>query len=172
MYIRLMIFLVTSIAVGFFTYGDLNALNGDAFKNVMGVLLNVSSIVFAIIGAWIAIIYPSAIKSAIVSNREDSSKLIQQSAKDANYLSDLFDIVMQSAIVIMIAIFIQVVMPLIKSFDYFSLSMDLVKFFAITFMLFATFVQMNAIVSVVLKNYFLLKKVRCQQSQDIADHDI
>ncbi|MBE0405022.1 hypothetical protein [Halomonas citrativorans] len=172
MYIRLMAFLLISLAIGYFSYGNLNAFTSVEFKEVMGVLLNVSSIIFAIIGAWIAIIYPSAIKSAIIDSRENNVKLIHRAVQDANYLSELFDIVMQSAIIIVFAIFIQVCMPIIKSFDYFGLSISLVKFCAFSFMLFATFVQVNSIISVVLKNYFLLRKVRGQNSNDVADHDI
>lgn len=172
MYIRLMIYFIGSIAIGYMSYGSLDSFTSEAFKDVMGVLLNVSSIVFAIIGAWIAIIYPSAIKSAIVDSREVNVKLIHQAAKDANYLSQLFDIVLQSAIVIIISITIQVAMPIVQSYDYFSVGIALVKSFAVSFMLFAAFVQINSIVSVVEKNYSLLKKIRDHHIDDVAEHEI
>ncbi|WP_447555709.1 hypothetical protein [Vreelandella sp. EE22] len=171
MYIRFFICFFLSILVGWITFGDLESFTGESFLNVMGVLLNVSSIVFAIIGAWIAIIYPRVLQSSISSNRIESIEVIDESVKNADYLSELFQIVLQSAFVIVVAVAIQVVFPLLKSYQYFDLDMSYVRSVAVSIMIFLALAQINAISVVVEKNFSLLLRVRKKNRENIIDND-
>lgn len=164
-------FLMSSCA-SYLTYGELESFSSDSFLKVMGVLLNVSSIVFAIIGAWIAIIYPSLLKGVEVTERSAASKQIHESAGDANYLSELFQIVLQSSVVIIFAIVVQVGLPILQAYSYFSIDMKLVKSVAVFIMSFLALLQINAILSVVHKNFGLLKRVRDKYHEDVIDHDL
>ena len=107
--------ILTIIAiVATFLLKDVAALLGySAYKETLGVLQNISSIIFAIIGAWIAIIYPRAIDRTFKGNSvKDIS--IKEADSDANYISELVEIVMVSAVVLMFVLTIQFLAPLIK----------------------------------------------------------
>lgn len=171
MYIRFLLCVFISVLIGWLTFGDLESFTGESFLGVMGVLLNVSSIVFAIIGAWIAIIYPRALQSSISSDRLEGAKILDESVKDANYLSELFQIVLQSAFVIMVAVAIQVVFPLVRSYQYFDLDMSYVRAFAVSVMIFLALIQINAISVVVEKNFSLLLRVRKKNRGNVIKHD-
>lgn len=172
MLIRLFICMLLSVSIGWLTYGDLDKFTLDSFVGVMGVLLNVSAIVFAIIGAWIAIIYPSALQAPIIGKRAEDADSIVESTKDADYLSELFQIVMQSAFVIIFAVAVQVALPLLKAYSYFDIDMPLVKSAAVSFMVFLAFVQLNAILVVVQKNFGLLLRVRKKNRDRVLNNDI
>ncbi|MDN3526031.1 hypothetical protein QWY79_12225 [Halomonas sabkhae] len=172
MIIRLALCLLLSSAIGYLTYGDLEKFTLDAFVDVMGVLLNVSAIVFAIIGAWIAIIYPRALQAPIVGKRVEDAEAVVESTRDANYLSELFQIVLQSAFVIIFAVAAQVALPLFKAYSYFDVEMPLVKALAVSFMVFLAFVQLNAILVVVEKNFGLLLRVRRKNRDSVLDNDV
>ena len=171
MYIRFFVCFVLSLLTGWLTFGDLESFTGESFLSVMGVLLNVSSIIFAIIGAWIAIIYPRALQSPLGKDRNSNVEVLDDTVKDANYLSELFQIVLQSAFVIMLAVAIQVLFPLVKSYQYFELDMSYVKAFAVFIMILLALVQLNAISVVVEKNFSLLTRVRKKNRKNTIDHD-
>lgn len=157
--------------IGYLTYGNLKSFDSESFIKVMGVLLNVSAIVFAIIGAWIAIIYPNIIRSAISGDREEDYKNIKEAVKDADYLSELFEIVLQSAIVICAAVSVQVVLPIFQAYTYFGLSGSQVRLAGVVFMVFFSLLQVNAILTVVAKNFAMLSRVRKMSESDTLDHD-
>lgn len=171
MAIRVIVFFLLSSLVGFLSHGDLESFTSDSFISIMGVLLNVAAIVFAIIGAWIAIIYPKAIQSALSGDSVRDLAEIQETANDANYLSELFQIVLQSALVIILAVSVQVAMPLLRAYEYFGLGIPLIKAIAVSFMVFVSLLQMNAVLIVVEKNFGLLRRLRERQKENVIEHD-
>ncbi len=168
---RVLACLLLSIAIGWLTYGGLESFTSDAFVSVMGILLNVSAIVFAIIGAWIAIIYPRALQAPITGDRLDDAEVLHENTKDADYLSELFQIVLQSAFVIMIAVAAQVALPLLRAYSYFGIDASLVKAVAVSLMIFLASIQLNSILVVVEKNFGLLLRVRKKNRGRVLDHD-
>lgn len=171
MAIRVIICFVFSGVIGYLSYGDLDSFSSESFLSVMGVLLNVAAIVFAIIGAWIAIIYPKAIQSALSGDPSKDLAEIKEAAKDANYLSELFQIVLHSALVIVLAVSVQVALPLLRAYEYFGLDVPLVKAAAVSFMIFLSLLQINAISIVVEKNFGLLRRLREKHEKNVIDHD-
>lgn len=134
-----------------------SVLSYASYKDTLGALMNISSIIFAIIGAWIAIIYPRAIGRVFKGQSVD--ELMKDADSDADYLSNLVEIVMVSAIVLMLVLSIQFVAPLAKIF-FANGAIIYAKYaiFFITTML--TFLQLHAIFRVVLANYFFLNELR------------
>ena len=137
------------------TVGDLPY---SSYKDTLSALLNISSIIFAIIGAWIAIIYPRAIGRAFKgSSIEDIS--IKEADADAGYLSELVEIVMVSAVVLMIVLSIQFSVPIVKSMliDSYVIYAKYLAFYVISML---TLSQLYAISRVILANYFFLNQLR------------
>lgn len=134
------------------------SLNYLAYKDTLGALLNISSIIFAIIGAWIAIIYPRAIGRAF-KGKSVSDKTLKDADTDADYLSELVEIVMVSAIVLMVVLSIQFLVPIAK---HLMLGGWVVyaKYTAFCVVLLLTLSQLYAVFRVILANYFFLNDLR------------
>lgn len=154
-------YLLLAAFSAFVTYllkDTVSSLGYSAYKETLSALLNISSIIFAIIGAWIAIIYPRAIGRAF-KGKYISEQTLKEADTDASYLSELVEIVMVSAIVLMIVLLIQFSTPIIKGLmvgKWFICS-KYAAFFVISLL---TFSQLYAISRVILTNYFFLNELR------------
>ncbi|WP_288985821.1 hypothetical protein [uncultured Pseudoalteromonas sp.] len=130
----------------------------STYKDTLSALLNISSIIFAIIGAWIAIIYPRAI-GRVFKGADDSKQILSDANSDADYLSELVEIVMVSAVVLMIVLLIQFTVPISKVL----LTEELVlyaKYGAFYVVTSLTISQLYAVFRVILANYFFLNGLR------------
>tara|TARA_R110002050_G_scaffold268367_1_gene410398 strand:+ start:1099 stop:1611 length:513 start_codon:yes stop_codon:yes gene_type:complete len=163
-------YFILAIITGIVTYflrETVVELNYGAYKDTLGALLNISSIIFAIIGAWIAIIYPRAI-GRVFKDSKIPSTTIKEADTDANYLSELVEIVMVSAIVLMVVLSIQFVVPIAKVFlngEWKSYAKFL-SFFVISML---TLSQLYAVFRVILANYFFLNELRSKNTDGKID---
>lgn len=128
------------------------------YKETLSALLNISSIIFAIIGAWIAIIYPRAIGRAFKA-QSVSDKSIKDADTDADYLSELVEIVMVSAIVLMLVLAIQFIVPILKTIQI-GMWINSIKYSAFYLVFMLTISQLYAVFRVILANYFFLNDLR------------
>ncbi|WP_139180641.1 hypothetical protein [Halomonas caseinilytica] len=171
MFLRLLIGFAVAALLGWATHGRLEEFSREDFSEILSVLLNVSSIIFAIIGAWIAIIYPNAIKDVGHHDREDVTQTLNESVKDANYLSELFQIVLLSSVVIVSVIVIKVALPILKAYTYFGIEVSVLKSLSVAAALFLTFAQINSISVVVEKNFHLLQRIRDKVRKERVKND-
>lgn len=130
----------------------------ENYKEVLSALLSISSIIFAIIGAWIAIIYPRAI-GRVFGDKSIIAAKLTDAQQDAGYLSELVEIVLVSAVVLMAVLVIQFTFPLLGD-NYMENVGKHIK--ALIFFVIATltFAQLQAIFRVILTNYFFLNEIR------------
>jgi hypothetical protein len=168
--IKMVKYIFLLVISGFVTYlaqGSLPDASYSNYKEVLGALLNISSIIFAIIGAWIAIIYPRAIGKVFGDKSAIASKLAE-AQQDAGYLSELVEIVLVSAVVLMVVLIIQFTFPLVNEM-LLKTDQQYIKtivFFVITTI---TFAQLQAIFRVILTNYFFLNEIRNKNKNDKID---
>lgn len=156
--IKYAVLAIVSLVITFLLKEKIPVLGYSAYKDTLGALLSISSIIFAIIGAWIAIIYPRAI-GRVFSGPENTGQKIKEADTDADYLSELVEIVMVSAFVLMVVLTIQFSAPLIKellSIEYFNEA----KYIAFFIVLMLTLAQLQAVFRVILANYFFLNDLR------------
>lgn len=152
------------VAVATYLLKDTVATLGySTYKDTLSALLNISSIIFAIIGAWIAIIYPRAIGRVFKS--AEVKEAIKDSDNDADYLGELVEIVMVSAIVLMFVLAIQFAVPIFKGFIVGS-SLIVAKYAAFYIVTLLTISQLIAVFRVILANYFFLNELRRKNIQD------
>lgn len=156
--IKYIVLAVIAAILTYFLRDLVSSFNYSTYKETLSALLNISSIIFAIIGAWIAIIYPRAIGRAF-NGKSVSDQALKDADTDANYLSELVEIVMVSAIVLMIVLSIQFAVPIIKvmiSGGWIVYS----KYAAFYIVSLLTFSQLSAVFRVILANYFFLNGLR------------
>ena len=133
-------------------------LDHKGYQSTLEALLNISSIIFAIIGAWIAIIYPRAIGR--IFKREDLNQpTLKEARADTDYLSQLVEIVLVSAIVLMAVLLTQFIVPVIQALNIES-AKSTFKYFGFFVIALLTFSQLHAIFKVILANYFFLNELR------------
>ena len=142
----------------FVSQGVASKLGYESYKETLGALLNISSIIFAIIGAWIAVIYPRAIGRVFMGSSVSELSLREADA-DAKYLSELVEIVLVSASVLMIVLVIQFAAPVLRELLHGN-ALVLAKRLAFGVITFLTISQLYAISRVVLANYFFLNELR------------
>jgi hypothetical protein len=167
--IKYLILLIVSAVLTYLLKGHLVSLQYEAYKETLSALLNVSSIIFAIIGAWIAIIYPRAIGRAFSTTVSVSNPEVKEADDNANYLAELVEIVMVSATVLMAVLLVQFGTPIIKEIlrSYSLLSYGkLALFYLVAVLMFA---QLHAVFRVILANYFFLSQLRVKNSNDKVD---
>lgn len=129
-----------------------------AYKDSLAALLNVASIIFAIIGAWIAVVYPRAIGRMFVGV-EVGHPEFQEASDDMKYFSELVEIVMVSALVLMLVIAIQFAAPIFNSYllKVSEIGTRVVFFYVVSTL---TVVQLYAVFRVIMTNYFFLNQLR------------
>lgn len=163
-------YLILAIVTAVLTYllsDSLASMKYEAYKDTLSALLNVSSIIFAIIGAWIAIIYPRSMGRAFAGKGIKNTEITEADG-DANYLGELVEIVMVSAVVLMVVLSIQLSVPIIKGIlSPASLLYGKFGMFYVIAML--TLTQLHAVFRVILANYFFLNQLRSKNANGKID---
>lgn len=156
--IKYMMLSIVSLLATYLLRDTVSSLGYSAYKDTLGALLNISSIIFAIIGAWIAIIYPRAI-GRVFKGGEVSERALKDADADADYLSELVEIVMVSAIVLMVVLFIQFSVPIAKALllGKVILYSKYAAFFVVSLL---TLSQLYVVFRVISANYFFLNDLR------------
>lgn len=161
------VIVLLSFFSGFVMNNYVTKISYAEYKDILGALLNISSIVFAIIGVWIAIIYPGAIGKAFQPNL--TSKDVENLNSDSTYLSELVETVLVSAFVLMMVLLIQFFVPILKVSipnSYLSI-VKIIGFFVISFL---TFLQLYAVNRVIIQNYHFLFQLRSSNVKAKSKH--
>jgi len=156
------------LGLSIFWWGNLSNFKIDDFNSILNVLLTISSIVFAIVGAWIAIIYPNAIRKYFTEGRSSveaeaeklgittsalQHELKEEFLKVKNNLLNLVDVVILSSLVLLIALATKVAHPVLESFSFLGVNLILLKVFALSLLIWLAIVQFFAIFQVMKRNY-------------------
>jgi hypothetical protein len=134
------------------------SLKADAFDNVLPTLLTSSSVVFAIIGAWIAVIYPELLSSTFKNSAAQSSDL-ERTEVNTDRLSTLVLTGTLSAITLAGVIGVQVFTPVAREVIRDS-HHDLLKWIYIYGIVCLCVTQLYSIIKLVSVNYFFLGDLR------------
>ena len=160
-----------SILITLFCGEIVLAVDYAQYKDLLGTLFNLSAIVFAIIGAWIAVVFPQTMSKVFakdVSYAESRAELSHEQ-KNADYLSQLVEVVLASATVLMIIVIIQLVFPVVKQLDFYVNYNSNLKMLGFGLVTFLSLVQLMSLARVVLVNYFFLNQVRNKTVDDKVD---
>lgn len=159
--VKYIFIIVLSVVLSYCLRGYAVNIDYDDYDDVLNSLMNVSSIVFAIIGAWVAIVYPQALNRLVSSGTEESGResSVSGAEEDANYLSDLIEIVLVSSFVLLCVLSIMVAVPILS--EVFSSSVkSLLRVVGFGIVIFLSFLQIFSIARVVLANYYFLRELR------------
>ncbi|MCG9554408.1 hypothetical protein L1D16_16315 [Vibrio sp. Isolate31] len=154
------IFWIIPLIMGVYFFNDtVTSFKYELFKGVASNLLSLSSIIFAIIGAWVAIIYPKTI-SRVFSGNAASETAVQEAEEDARYLSQLVWVILVSAGILLTILMIQILVPIYMSLPQLYQYADVLKSIGFPILGFLVILQVSVFYHVLSLNYKLLKDVR------------
>ena len=162
--------LILPLAVTWLCYKYLLSLGYSDYKDLLATLLNISAVVFAIIGAWIAVIYPEIMGRSFTKSERITE--VDNTRGDINHLSKLVEVVLYSSIVLMAVLSLQFLFPILKSMSYLGVPVSYVKVFTFYVIFSLTILQLSAIFKVVLMNYYFLRRLRAKNNRDYVEKKI
>jgi len=127
----------------------------DDFKDFAEILLNVSGVVFTVMGIWIALIYPAALSKII-----DSDKVVlvdfSELRTDTKRLEFLVFSVLKSAFIVVVILFSYLFRFIVINFEIYLEFLFLFKSFAVSVLALLFFMHMESIWHVVAANIMFI----------------
>ena len=157
--LKILALFAVAIFLGVYFHETIASFKYEQFKDVMTTLMSLSSIIFAIIGAWVAIIYPKTITRVFVGNSA-SPTAIEEAEEDARYLSSLVLVIVVSAFILISILMVQLAIPIYMSIPELFKFAGTVKVIGVIFIGILTLLQLLVFFRVLALNYKLLSDVR------------
>jgi hypothetical protein len=142
----------------------------EDFKNYLSVLLTSSSMVFTLMGIWIAFLYPNALQR-IVSNKIKNVDF-SDSLLETRRLEYLVASVLKSAFVVMMIMFFYFLKLIVPNFEIYQNNIELIKSLALSFVLILGILQVEAILHVIYSNVMFINDLHNKRKEREADSDI
>ena len=171
MFFRLITYgvVLVSLTTGIF-YLEINY-SFDELKDYLNVLLAASGMVFTIMGIWIAFLYPNALQRLVnpqkIENADFSSTL-----SETKRLESLVGSVLKSAFVVIAIMLVFIGKILFGRLSFVALNLDTIKAITISFVVFVTYLQLEAFFHVMYSNVLFISDLHKKREDREADADI
>lgn len=143
----------------------------DDFKDFAEILLNVSGVVFTVMGIWIALIYPAALSKII-----DSDKVVlvdfSELKTDTKRLEFLVFSVLKSAFVVVVILFSYLFRLVVINFEIYLEFLFLFKAFAVSVLALLFLMHLESIWHIVAANVMFINDLHRKRQEREADRDI
>ncbi|RZM76440.1 hypothetical protein C3B51_17905 [Pseudoalteromonas rubra] len=162
--------LLLIVTVVFFTKLELRYSFGD-YKEYLILLFNISSMVFTLMGIWIAFLYPNALKRLVnpkVIENADFSETLNETKR----LESIVGSVLKSALVVVGILFIFFFKVVLSSFDFYLEYLVFWKILALSLAVVMTFMQLESVFHVIKSNIMFINDLHRKREEKEADHDI
>jgi hypothetical protein len=149
---------------------DVNISYSD-YKEFLLVLLNVSGMVFTLMGIWIAFLYPNALKRIVnpeVIENVDFSETLNETKR----LESIVASVLKSGMVVVSIVFIFLIKLLISTFAFYINYQHIFESVAVAIVLVLTFLQLESVFHVVKSNVMFINDLHKKREDREADQDI
>lgn len=143
----------------------------DNFKDFSEILLNVSGVVFTVMGIWIALIYPAAL-SKIVDSNNILLVDFSEAKTDTKRLEFLVFSILKSAFVVVIILAAYLFRFIALNFDFYSDCLFLFKAIAISTLVVLFFMHVESILHVISANIMFINDLHRKRQEREADQDI
>lgn len=146
--IRLICFLLISSFVVVLSYAKGKNIEFQAQWPLYEALRNTSGIVFAVMGAWIAIVYPDSLKNA--------------SSPDSTEKDDIFymlQAMLISALILSSVLLVGIAAPLIKQYEFLSIYSQFLRGISYALLSMMTMAQLWTLLITILPNYTVKRDI-------------
>ncbi|MDN3486565.1 hypothetical protein QL989_14575 [Pseudoalteromonas sp. APC 3224] len=142
-----------------------------SYKDFLLVLLNVSSMVFTLMGIWIAFLYPNALKR-IVNPKVVENVDFSESLSETRRLESIVGSVLKSAMVVVSIVAIFLMKLLVPSFSAYANNIQIFEAIAVALVLVLTLLQLESVFHVVKSNVMFINDLHRKREDKEADHDV
>jgi hypothetical protein len=142
----------------------------EDYKEYSSVLMNVSSMVFTIMGIWIAFLYPNAL-SRIVDSKVETVDF-SESLQDTKRLQALVGSILKSAFVIIFLMLIYLSKVILFKTPLYTQNIILIKQLVLSFTIVLSYMQFEAVLYVMYSNFMFLNDLHSKREDREADADI
>lgn len=143
----------------------------EDLSDYLVVLLTISSMVFTIMGIWIAFLYPNALQRLADPNKVEIADF-SETKRDTKNLENIVATVLKSAAVVLSIMLIFLVKLIVSSFDVSEVAIQLGKEILLSGVLFLSLVQAEAIVYVMYSNIIFLTDLHSKRIDRELDEQI
>ncbi len=140
------------------------------FKDYGNNLLAISGMVFTIMGIWIAFIYPNAILRLQAPSKIKNADFTQ-TLEDTRRLESIVGCIMKSAFVASAICLVFLFKILASSIPLYKENIQLVKSLVLGVVMFLTFLQGSAVVSVMYANFMFIEDLHRRRESRQGDND-
>jgi H+/gluconate symporter-like permease len=146
-----------------FTYSEL--------KSYTDSLLNVSGMVFTMMGIWIAFLYPNALKR-IVDSQKIFTADFSDTLSETKRLESLVASVLKSSIAIVVIILISLFKIVLSGSNVYADCLNNLKQVALFLVVFVTYLQLEAVWQVMASNFKFIEELHSKREQRQSDEDL
>lgn len=157
------------VFVGCFTFFDFEFLYAD-LKAFTDVLLNVSGVVFTLMGIWIAFLYPNAL-SRIVDPQQIAVADFSESLSESHRLTAIVGSVLKSALVVTAIMAMTLLKIVLPHFDFVVLHLAVFKQIALAVSVSLFLLQSEAVMEVMFANIMFLNDLHTKRAEKQANND-
>lgn len=161
---------IVGVVFGATKYNALKYSYAD-FKAYLDLLMNVSGMVFTLMGIWIAVLYPNALSRLL-----DPEKVLiadfSESLSETRRLENIVASVLQSGIVVVATLSISLARLLISGTSVYSSYLQDLQALALAAVVVMTILQAEAIFRVISANVQFLHDLHRRREQRETDNDI
>lgn len=154
----LLALVIIAATVGAFFVGK--NLPADTQLELYSALRDTSAIVFGVMGAWIAIIYPESLSKIYRSpQRKDAESEVKSVGR-------LIKPMIVAAVIVASTLIAQFVAPILRSFDVLTPIYSSIRGLSFSFLIILLAVQLVTILEVMLVSFTFRREVRLRQAED------
>jgi len=140
------------------------------YKDYNDVLINISSMVFTIMGIWIAFLYPNAL-SRIVNTKIETADF-SQTKQETKRLEALVASVLKSAAVTVFIMAVYLGKVILFSTPFYLVHFLTIKNFVLSLTIVFSYIQLEAVGYVIYSNIMFLNDLHHKREEREADADI
>lgn len=171
MKLKLIIYTSISTLIFLACYNYSLKINTTYLKDYVDTLLNVSGMVFTIMGIWIAFLYPNALMK-LVSPNQISNVDFTETLKDTRRLEAIVSSVLKSALVVTIIMLLNLSKLAISESAFYQSNMATIKIVAFSCVCTLTLLQIEAIANVIYSNIAFINELHSRRQDREADRDV
>lgn len=142
----------------------------DSLQSYLIVLLSVSSMVFTVMGLWIAFLYPNALRRIVDSNIETAD--FSETLNETRRLEGLVGTVLRSAFVVIVVVLILFLLLVVETSTFYEQHHVRTTQFIVLLTGLMTLLQIESIGSVLLSNVMFLHDLHSKREDREGDRDI
>lgn len=171
MLIRLLIYGVLFSAITYAVYNFSVPYKYTDLSGYTSMLMGVSSMVFTLMGIWIAFLYPNALQRLMNPEKIENADF-SASLNETKRLEGLVGSVLRSAFVVVVLMLLSLAKLIFSGLPFFITYIDLLKALVLSSIVVLSILQMESIFYVIYSNVMFINELHRKREDREADADI